>query len=51
MKEKTLVLIKPDAFEKNHTGEIIAIYEKKGLKLFEASFLCASSASTLTARM
>ena len=33
MQEKTLVLIKPDAFEKQHTGDIIAIYEKAGLKL------------------
>lgn len=33
MQEKTLVLIKPDAFEKQHTGDIIAIYEKAGLKI------------------
>ncbi len=33
MKEKTLVLIKPDAFTKQHTGDIIAIYEKAGLKI------------------
>ena len=33
MQEKTLVLIKPDAFEKRHTGDIIAIYEKAGLKI------------------
>ena len=45
MKEKTLVLIKPDAFEKNHTGEIIAIYEKKGLKL------CAMKLMQMTKRV
>ena len=33
MQEKTLVLIQPDAFEKRHTGDIIAIYEKAGLKI------------------
>ncbi len=33
MQEKTLVLIKPDAFEKQHTGDIIAIYEKAGLRI------------------
>ena len=33
MQEKTLVLIKPDAFEKQHTGDILAIYEKAGLKI------------------
>ena len=45
MKEKTLVLVKPDAFEKNHTGEIIAIYEKKGLKL------CAMKLMQMTKRV
>ena len=33
MQDKTLVLIKPDAFEKQHPGDIIAIYEKAGLKI------------------
>lgn len=31
--EKTLVLIKPDAVERNLIGEIISIYEKAGLKI------------------
>lgn len=31
--EKTLVLIKPDAIERKLIGEIIRVYEKKGLKI------------------
>ncbi len=31
--EKTLVLIKPDAVERNLIGRIIAIYEENGLKV------------------
>lgn len=31
--ERTLVLIKPDAVEKKIIGEIISIYEKKGLRI------------------
>jgi nucleoside-diphosphate kinase len=31
--EKSLVLIKPDAVERSLIGEIIAIYEKKGLNI------------------
>lgn len=31
--EKTLVLIKPDAFKDHHTGDIIKLYEEKGLHL------------------
>lgn len=31
--ERTLVLIKPDAMEKKLMGEIISIYEKKGLNI------------------
>ena len=31
--ERTLVLIKPDAVERRLAGEIISIYEKKGLHL------------------
>jgi len=33
MAERTLILIKPDAFARNLTGEIIARFERKGLKL------------------
>lgn len=31
--DKTLILVKPDAFERNLTGEIIARFERKGLTL------------------
>jgi nucleoside-diphosphate kinase len=31
--EKTLILVKPDAFGRNLTGEIVARFERKGLKL------------------
>lgn len=31
--ERTLVLIKPDAVERGLIGEIISIYEKKGIKI------------------
>lgn len=31
--EKTLVLIKPDAFQAKHTGDILKIYEANGLKI------------------
>ena len=31
--EKTLVLVKPDAFKGRHTGDIIKIYEDAGLRL------------------
>lgn len=31
--ERTLVLVKPDAFARNLSGEIIARFERKGLKL------------------
>jgi nucleoside-diphosphate kinase len=31
--EKTLVLIKPDAFKKHHTGDIIRRYEEEGFQI------------------
>ena len=31
--ERTLILVKPDAFAQNLTGEIIARFERKGLRL------------------
>jgi nucleoside-diphosphate kinase len=31
--ERTLILVKPDAFGRNLTGEIIARFERKGLRL------------------
>ena len=30
---RTLILVKPDAFERNLTGEIIARFERKGLRI------------------
>jgi nucleoside-diphosphate kinase len=33
MAERTLILVKPDAFARNITGEIIARFERKGLSL------------------
>jgi nucleoside-diphosphate kinase len=31
--ERTLIIVKPDAFERGLTGEVIARFERKGLKL------------------
>jgi nucleoside-diphosphate kinase len=31
--ERTLILVKPDAFERGLTGEVVARFERKGLKL------------------
>ena len=33
MPERTLILVKPDAFERALTGEVIARFERKGLRL------------------
>lgn len=33
MAERTLILVKPDAFARNLTGEIISRFERKGLRL------------------
>src|SRR3989344_3793900 len=41
MIQKTLVLIKPDAIEKNLIGEIIKRYEEAGLKVVELKMLQA----------
>ncbi|QGU94786.1 nucleoside-diphosphate kinase [Clostridium bovifaecis] len=40
--EKTLVLIKPDAVERNVIGEIITFYEKNNLKVTNLKMLKAS---------
>ena len=37
--ERTLVLIKPDAFAAHHTGEIITKYEQAGLKILAMKLL------------
>ena len=40
--EKSLVLIKPDAVERNLLGEIICFYEKENLKITALKMLTAS---------
>ncbi len=37
--ERTLILVKPDAFARNLTGEIIARFERKGLTLVALQLL------------
>lgn len=37
--EKTLVLIKPDAFGKNHAGAILKLYEDAGFKIVAAKVM------------
>jgi nucleoside-diphosphate kinase len=37
--ERTLILVKPDAFARNLTGEIIARFERKGLRLVELKLM------------
>ena len=39
--EQTLILAKPDAVERNLAGEILARFERRGLKLRAARFLVA----------
>ena len=38
---RTLILIKPDAFERGLTGEILARFERKGLRITELRLLHA----------
>ena len=38
---RTLILIKPDAFERGLTGEILARFERKGLRIAEMRLLHA----------
>jgi nucleoside-diphosphate kinase len=40
--ERTLILVKPDAFARNLTGEIIARFERKGLKLVALTLMTMS---------
>ncbi len=42
MIQRTLILLKPDAVEKNLVGEVIGRYEKAGLKVVELKMLNAS---------
>ena len=37
--DRTLILVKPDAFARNLTGEIIARFERKGLKIVAAKHM------------
>ena len=37
--ERTLILVKPDAFARGLTGEIIARFERKGLKIASLKYL------------
>jgi nucleoside-diphosphate kinase len=40
--ERTLILVKPDAFARNLTGEIIARFERKGLSLVALKLMTMS---------
>src|SRR4051812_43065781 len=40
--DRTLILVKPDAFARGLTGEIIARFERKGLKLAALKLMTAS---------
>ena len=40
--ERTLILAKPDAVERNLAGEILARFERRGLKLRAARFVKAT---------
>lgn len=42
--EKTLILVKPDAFARGLSGEIIARFERKGLKIVAAKHMTVSEA-------
>jgi nucleoside-diphosphate kinase len=44
--ERTLILVKPDAFARGLTGEIIARFERKGLALVAVKHLTASRETT-----
>jgi nucleoside-diphosphate kinase len=41
--ERTLILVKPDAFARNLTGEIIARFERKGLRLVAMQLMTMST--------
>jgi nucleoside-diphosphate kinase len=42
--ERTLILVKPDAFARGLTGEIVARFERKGLKIVAARHLTVTEA-------
>lgn len=39
---RTLILVKPDAFERGLTGEVLARFERKGLKISALKLMTAS---------
>lgn len=41
---RTLILVKPDAFERGLTGEVLARFERKGLKLVALKLMRADEA-------
>ncbi len=43
-KQQTLSIIKPDAVAKNHIGDILALFEKEGLKIVAARMVHLSEA-------
>ncbi|MGI8632213.1 MAG: nucleoside-diphosphate kinase [Solirubrobacterales bacterium] len=40
---RTLILVKPDAFERNLTGEILGRFERKGLRLTQLKLMQATT--------
>src|ERR1700742_162019 len=42
--ERTLILVKPDAFARGLSGEIIARFERKGLKIVAAKHMTVTEA-------
>ena len=42
--ERTLILVKPDAFQRRLTGEVIARFERKGLSLVALKLITADEA-------
>ena len=44
-KTRTLILVKPDAFERGLTGEVLARFERKGLELTALKLITADEAT------
>jgi nucleoside-diphosphate kinase len=44
-KSRTLILVKPDAFERGLTGEVLARFERKGLELTALKLITADEAT------
>ena len=42
--DRTLILVKPDAFERGLTGEIVARFERKGLKIVAMKHMTVETA-------